>query len=113
MQSPSLVMCECSLSGRGQSHVSQFYILDLGNFVTEVVGVQVLPTSTASLWLHLRRSSASWLHRHVYYTLVCCIPQTLLYTSTFLDLSYKLFLHCYAAVGKNSTDTSRRAVRLR
>jgi len=31
----------------------------------------------------------------------------------FLDLSYKLFLHCYAAVVKISTDTSRRAVRLR
>ena len=30
-----------------------------------------------------------------------------------LDLSYKLYLHCYAAVGKNSTDMSRRAVRLR
>ena len=29
-----------------------------------------------------------------------------------LDLSYKLFLCCYAAVDKISTDTSRRAVRL-
>ena len=30
-----------------------------------------------------------------------------------LDFSYKLFLHCFAAVDKILTDTSRRAVRLR
>jgi len=30
-----------------------------------------------------------------------------------LELSYTLFLHCYAAVGKNSTDTSHRVVGLR
>jgi len=29
MRSLSLKMSECSLSGRGQSHVSNFYILDL------------------------------------------------------------------------------------
>jgi len=29
-----------------------------------------------------------------------------------IDLSYKLFLHCCAAVGKILTDTSRRAVPL-
>jgi len=28
----SLVMNECSLSGRGQGHVSNFYIVDLENF---------------------------------------------------------------------------------
>ena len=27
-------MTDCPLSGRGQSHVSNFYILDLENFVT-------------------------------------------------------------------------------
>ena len=32
MQSLSLVMSECSLSGRGQGHVSNFYIVDLENF---------------------------------------------------------------------------------
>jgi len=32
MWSLSLVMSECSLSGRGQSHVSNFYIVDLENF---------------------------------------------------------------------------------
>jgi len=32
MQSLGLVMSECSLSGRGQSHLSNFYIVDLENF---------------------------------------------------------------------------------
>jgi len=27
-------MSECSLSGRGQGHVSNFYIVDLENFAT-------------------------------------------------------------------------------
>ena len=30
----SLVMSECSLSGRGQGHVSNFYIVDLEKFST-------------------------------------------------------------------------------
>jgi len=30
----SLVMSECSLNGRGQGHVSSFYIVDLENFAT-------------------------------------------------------------------------------
>jgi len=34
MRSVSLVMSECSLSGRGQSHVSNFYVVDLENFAT-------------------------------------------------------------------------------
>ena len=32
MRSLSLVMSEFSLSGRGQGHVSNFYIVDLENF---------------------------------------------------------------------------------
>ena len=34
MRNLSLVMSECSLSGRGQGHVSNFYIVDLENFAT-------------------------------------------------------------------------------
>jgi len=34
MRSLSLVMSECSLSGRGHGHVSNFYIVDLENFTT-------------------------------------------------------------------------------
>ena len=34
MQSFSLVMSECFLSGRGQGHVSNLYIVDLENFAT-------------------------------------------------------------------------------
>ena len=41
-----------------------------------------------------------------------CIPLSPLLRFV-LDLSYKLYLHCDAAAGKNSTDTSRRAVSLR
>ena len=34
MRSLSLVMSECSLIGRGQGHVSNFYMVDLENFAT-------------------------------------------------------------------------------
>ena len=34
MRNLSLVMSECSLSGRGHGHVSNFYIVDLENFAT-------------------------------------------------------------------------------
>jgi len=34
MRSLSFVMSECSLSGRGQGHVSNFYIIKLENFAT-------------------------------------------------------------------------------
>jgi len=34
MRSLSLVMSECSLSGRGQGNVSNFYTVDLENFAT-------------------------------------------------------------------------------
>jgi len=36
MQSLSLMMSECFLSGRGQGHVNNFYIVDLENFVTAI-----------------------------------------------------------------------------
>ena len=84
----------------------------------QVVGVQVLSRCMLSRrWsacgLHIRRSSASWLNAQVYYTLVDCNPLTPLSLLRYvLDLSIKLFLQCYAVVGKKSTDTSRRAVRL-
>jgi len=64
MQSLSLVMSERSLSGRGQGHVSNFYIVDLENFATAshrytgdiynstVVGLFVTPTRK---WKRLAR----------------------------------------------------------
>ena len=48
MQSISLVMSECFLSGCGQGHVSNFYIVDLENFATGVVGIQVIYTTRPS-----------------------------------------------------------------
>jgi len=42
MRSLSLVMSECFLSGRGQGHVSNFYIVDLENFATASRRIQVI-----------------------------------------------------------------------
>jgi len=70
MWSLSLVMSECSLSGRGQGHVSNFYIVDLENFSTAsrrytgdihnstVVGL-LMTTETMGA-----DSVASWLSAH-------------------------------------------------
>ena len=64
MRSLSLVMNECSLSGRGQGHMSNFYIVDLENFATAsrqytgnnhnstVVGLFMTPTGQ---WKRLDR----------------------------------------------------------
>jgi len=86
--------------------VSNFYIFDLKNFST---ASYQRTRRRSACGLHLRRSSESSLNSQVYYTLVDCNPLTPLLRSA-LDSSYKLFLHCYAAVGKILTDTSRRAV---
>ena len=60
MRSLSLVMSECSLSGRRQGHVSNFYTVDLENFATasrrytggihnsSVVGVFMTPIGRAT-----------------------------------------------------------------
>ena len=45
MQSLSLVVSECFLSGRGQGHVSNFYIVDLENFATASRRIQVIYTT--------------------------------------------------------------------
>ena len=52
-----------------------------------------------------------WTHA-VYYTSVVCNSLIPLLRSI-MCLLYNLFLNCYAAVSKITTDTSRRAVRLR
>ena len=101
----SLAMTYCPLSGRGQGHVSNLYILDLENFATanklsRCIGYDKQTCRRSACGLHLRRSSASWLNAQVYCTLVDCNSLTPLLRFVF-DLSYKLFLHCYAAVRKN------------
>jgi len=56
--SASLVMSECSLSGRGQGHASNFYIVDLESFATgdihnsPVVGLFMTPIRQ---WKRLER----------------------------------------------------------
>jgi len=71
---------ECSLSGRGQGHVSNFYIVDLENFATAsrqytgdirnspVAGLFISPVRQ---WKWLDRV-ASWLSAHVYCTSAHC-----------------------------------------
>ena len=70
MQSLSLVINECFVSGRGQGHVSNFYIVDLENFATAsrgytgvihnstVVGLFMTPETMGA------DSVASWLSAH-------------------------------------------------
>jgi len=70
MQSLSLVMSECFVSGRGQGHVSNFCIVDLENFATAsrlytgdihnstVVGLFMTPETMGA------DSVASWLSAH-------------------------------------------------
>ena len=82
MRSLSLVMSECSLSGRGQGHVSNFYIVELENFATAsrrytgdiglhnstVVGLFMTPIRQR------KRLDASWLS-HMFIT--HCLTVTL------------------------------------
>ena len=55
MQSLSLVMSECFLSGRGQGHVSNFYIVDLKNFATASrrYSLQVISTTRSVVSLFM------------------------------------------------------------
>ena len=48
MQSLSVVMSECFLSGSGHGHASNFYIVDLENFVTASRRYQVIYTTRPS-----------------------------------------------------------------
>ena len=69
MWSLSLVMSECSLSERGQGHVSNFYIVDLENFArasrrytgdihsSTVVGLFMTPET-----MEATRSRRGWVH---------------------------------------------------
>ena len=62
MWSLSLVMSECSRSGRGQGHVSNFYIVDLENFATascRYTGDIHNRPSSVCLW-HLRQWVPTW-----------------------------------------------------
>jgi len=87
-------MSECSLSGRGQGHVSNFYIVDLENFATAsrwyagdihnstVIGLFMTPETMGA------DSIASWLSSHC----LSRIPLTKSPTSYHRfgqDLSYK------------------------
>ena len=55
MQSLSLVMSECFRSGRGQSHVSNFYIVDLENFAiaSRLYTGDIHNSTVVGLFIHL------------------------------------------------------------
>ena len=74
MWSLSLVTSECSLSGRGQGHVSNFYIVDLENFATasrRYTGDIHNSTSSVCLWhlgykkMEAIRSLRGWVHMFI------------------------------------------------
>ena len=87
-------MSECSLSGRGQGHVSNLYIVDLENFATasrrytgdihnsSVVGLFMTPETMGADLV------ASWLSALVHDTLPPTKPPTS-YHQFGQDLSYK------------------------
>ena len=75
MRSLSLVMSECSLSGRDQGHVSNFYIVDLENFATAsrlytgnihnstVVGLFITPIGYKTM--KATRMRHDWVHMFI------------------------------------------------
>jgi len=74
MRSLSLVMSECSLSGHGQGHVSNFYIVNLENFTTasRLYTGDIHNSTVVGLFMTLirqwkRLTHASRLRAHVYY----------------------------------------------
>jgi len=80
MRSLSLLMSECFLSGRGQGHGSNFYIVDLENFTTasrQYTG-DIHNSSVVSLFMtsirQWKRLDRVMVNAHVYYTLSHCNP---------------------------------------
>ena len=86
MWSLSIVMSECSLSGRGQGHASNFYIVDLENFVTasrskssvyrwypQLVRGRFVYDTQKTMKID---SVVSWLSANVYYALPSTKPPT-------------------------------------
>jgi len=62
MRSLSLVMSECSLSGRGQGHVSNFCIVELENFATasrRYTGIEVFSALLLGNWQDFNWHDAS------------------------------------------------------
>jgi len=79
MWSLSLVTSECSLSGRGQGHASNFHIVDLEDFATasrRYTGTRPWSVSLWHLWNNASDSIAPWLSAHAYYTLPPTKPPT-------------------------------------
>ena len=88
-------MSECSLSGHGQGHVNNFYIVDLENFATAsrrytgdihnatVVGLFMTPETMGA------DSVASWLSAHCLSRIASQTKSPTAYHRFGQDLSYK------------------------
>jgi len=76
MQSLSLVTNECSLSGHGQGHVSNFYIVYLENFATASCRYTGVIHNSNSVGLFMTHIGQSRLSAHVYYTSAHLNPPT-------------------------------------
>jgi len=96
------------LSGRGQGHVSNFFIVDLENFATSsrrytgdihnsIRGRFVYDTYKTMEATRSRHGGLDMFITHWVFQFA-------------QDLSYKYFMHCCVAIGKISTDTTHRAV---
>ena len=69
MWSLSLVMSECSLSGRGQGHVSNLYIVDLENFASAsrryTGDIHNSPVVGLFMTMEATRSRHGWVHMFI------------------------------------------------
>jgi len=101
-------MSECSLSGRGQGHVSNFYIVDLENFATAsrrytgdihnstVVGLFVTLNST-QLNEHVRTQALTPQCPHLFNTTTYETPETMRADSVASWLS----AHCLSRIASD------------
>ena len=100
MQSFSLVMSECSLSGHGQGHVSNFYIVDLENFATASrrYAGDIHNSTVVGLFMTMKatRMHHGWVHMFITHrpTLTCQLHNFDLFrtcrTSSFCTVAWQL-----------------------
>ena len=69
MWSISLVVTDCPLSGRGQGHVSNFYIVDLQNFATAsrrcTCVINKLVDGQLVAYTYDGRARRGWIHKFI------------------------------------------------
>ena len=112
MRSLSPVMSVCSLSGCGQCHVSNFYIVDLENFRHSKSSVYRWYTQLDRRWfvydtyktMKATRTHHGWVHMFTTHRPTLTLQLHKFITSICSGL---VILHCCMATGKISTDITR------